>query len=165
MPSPFVNLSRKIQVGAAWTGTAPGPAVVTPAGTITTPSDISAFTVGGAEPGWTLDEIDITNFASLGYASCLMGIIHGDDIVLDCLSDQAASQLRSVVMTTLGGPAGRAAVYVDVMPTSAVRGTANPSFVAKTFIKRWQSFSGAVGAKAAASLTLAIDGTFIDLVA
>lgn len=165
MPSPFVNINRMILVGAAWTGTAPGPAVAVPAGTITTPSDLSAFVVGGAEPGWSLDQVDITNFASLGYKSCLMGLIGGNDIVLDALSDQAASQLRAIVITTLGGPAGRAAVYVDIKPTNAARSATNPSFVAKTFIKNWTSFSGAVGAKAAASLTLAIDGTFIDLTA
>lgn len=165
MPSPFVNLSRTILLGAAWTGTAPGPAVVTPAGTITTPSDVSAFTVGGAEPGWDLDQVDITNFASLGYKSCLMGLIAGKDITLDALSDQAASQLRAIVITTLGGPAGRAAVYVDIKPTVSARSATNPSFVCKTYIKSWQSFSGAVGSKAAASLVLAIDGTFIDLTA
>lgn len=165
MPSPFVNLSRMTLLGAAWTGTAPGPAVVTPAGTITTPSDISAFTVGGGDPGWTLNQVDFTNYGSLGYAQCLMGIISGDDLVFDCLSDQAASQLRAIVITTLGGPAGRAPVYVDIKPTNAARGVANPSFVCKTYIKGWSSFKGNVGDKAAASLTLAIDGTFIDLTA
>ena len=94
-----------------------------------------------------------------------MGLISGKDIVLDALSDQAASQLRAIVITTLGGPAGRAAVYVDIKPTSAARSATNPSFVAKTYIKTWQSFSGAVGDKAAASLVLAIDGTFVDLTA
>jgi len=165
MPSPFVNLSRTILLGAAWTGTAPGPAVVTPAGTITSTSDISAFTVGGGEPGWDLNSVDITNFASLGYTSVLMGLITGKDLVFDCLSDQAASQLRAIVISTLGGPAGRTAVYVDIKPTNAIRSTTNPSFVAKTFIKEWQSFSGSVGEKAAARLTLAIDGTFTDLTA
>lgn len=165
MPSPFVNLSRTILLGASWTGTAPGPAVVTPAGTITTPSDISAFVTGGGDPGWDLEEVVITNFASLGYKSILLGIISGKDIVLDCLSDQAASQLRAIVITTLGGPAGRAAVYVDIKPTNAARSATNPSFVCKTFIKEWQSFSGAVGSAAVARLTLAIDGTFIDLTA
>lgn len=165
MPSPFVNLNRMILVGAAWTGTAPGPAVVTPAGTITTPSDISAFVVGGGDPGWTLDEVDFTNFGSLGYSQCLMGLISGDDLSFDALSDQAASQLRAIVITTLGGPAGRAPVYVDIKPTSAARGVTNPSFVCKTYIKQWSSFGGSVGSKAAAKLTLAIDGTFIDLTA
>ena len=165
MPSPFVNLNRKIQLGAAWTGTAPGPAVVTPSGTITTPSDISAFVTGGGDPGWTLNEVDFTNYGSLGYAQGLMGIISGDDLVLDCLSDQAASQLRAIVITTLGGPAGRLPVYVDILPTSAARSVTNPSFVCKTYIKTWSSFRGNVGDKAAAQLTLAVDGTFIDLTA
>ena len=165
MPSPFVNLTRKIQVGAAWTGTAPGPAVVTPAGTITTASDISAFVVGGAEPGWNLGQIDVTTFGTLGYVSVLMGLISGDDIVLNALSDQAAAQLRAIVITTLGGPAGRLPVYVDIMPTNAARSTTNPSFVAKTYIKEWSGFTGSVGAVGAAKLVLAIDGTFIDLTA
>lgn len=165
MPNPFVNLSRTILVGAAFTGTAPGPAVAVPAGTITTPSDISAFVVGGGDPAWDLEKVPITNFGSLGYTSILLGLISGDDLVFDALSDQAASQLRAIVITTLGGPAGRLPVYCDVKPTSAARSATNPSFVCKTYIKRWSSFSGSVGSKAAAGLTLAIDGTFIDLIA
>lgn len=167
MPSPYVNLDRTLLLGAAWTGTAPGPAVAagTVAGTVTTPSDVSAFTVGGGEPGWNLAQVDITNFASLGYVSILMGLISGDDIVLDALSDVAASQLRSIVMTTLGGPAARGAVYVDVKPHVSARGATNPSFVCKTYMKKWNPWQGSLGTKAAAGLVLAIDGTFTDLVA
>lgn len=165
MPSPFVNLSRTIKVAAAWTGTAPGPGVVTPAGTLTTPSDLTPYVFGGGEPGWDVAMVDITNYASLGYTSCLTGLISGKDIVLNANSDQSAAALRSIVITTLGGPAGRAAVYLDIMSTSAARGTANPSFVAKTYIKGWSPWGGDVGSRAAAILTLAIDGTFIDLVA
>lgn len=163
MPTPFVNLTRTILLGAAWTGTAPGEAVAAPSGTITSTSDISAFVQGGGDPGWTLAENDITNYASLGYKAVLLGLISGDDLVFDALSDQAASQLRAIVMTTLGGPAGRAAVYVDIKPTSSARGTTNPSFVAKTFIKGWRNYGGNVGETAKATLTLAISGTFVEL--
>lgn len=154
-----------ILLGASWTGTAPGPAVAVPAGTITTPSDISAFTVGGGDPGWNLADVEITNYGSLGYKQVLMGLISGDDLVFDALSDQAASQLRAIVITTLGGPAGRLPVYVDIKPQNTARAVTNPSFVCKTFIKEWSSFGGSIGSKAAAKLTLAIDGTFIDLTA
>ena len=165
MPSPFVNLNRMILVGAGWTGTSPGPAVVTPAGTITTPSDISAFTVGGAEPGWDVADVDITNFGSLGYKQLLMGIISGTDITIDALSDFAASQLRAIVMTTLGGPAGRLPVYLDIKPTNAARGATNASYVAETRISHWSGVMGNVGDKAAASLVLKVNGTFIELTA
>lgn len=163
----FVNTSRMVLLGTAWTGTAPGPTVVTPSGTITSASDISAFVVGGGEPAWNANMVDITNFGSLGYSVVIPGITTGDTLTFDCNSDWAASQLGPIVRTTLGGVArpGAAPIYVDIKPTNAARGTANPSFVAAVYISKWSPYSGNVGDRAAASLELTITGTFTDLVA
>lgn len=167
MPTPFVNISRYVLLGTAWTGTAPGPAVATPEGTITSTSDISPFLVGGPDPTWNAAMVDVTNFGSLGYSQVIPGITSGDDLVFECNSDWAASQLGSIVRTTLGGIArpGSSPIYCDIKPTSAARGATNPSFVAACYIKQWTAVSGSVGSKAAAKLTLTITGTFIDLVA
>lgn len=161
----FVNISRTILLGTAWTGTAPGPTVVTPSGTITSTSDISPFVVGGPDPTWNANMVDVTNFGSLGYSTVIPGITSGDDLVFDCNSDWAASQLGAIVRTTLGGVArpGSSPIYVDIKPTSSSRSATNPSFVAAVFIKSWTPYAGGVGEKAAARLTLTITGTFTDL--
>lgn len=161
----FVNTSRMILLGTAVTGTAPGPAVVTPSGTITSTSDISSYVVSGGEPTWTSNMVDVTNFGSLGYSVVIPGITSGDDLVFECNSDWAASQLGPIVRTTLGGIArpGSSPIYVDIKPTNAARGATNPSFFAAVFIKSWTPYAGGVGSKAAAKLTLTLTGTFIDL--
>ena len=165
----FVNINRMVLLGAAagWTGTAPGPAVVTPAGTLTAPQDISSFTVGGGDPAWNAAMVDVTNFGSLGYTVVIPGLTTGDELVFDCNSDWAATQLGVIVRTTLGGIArpASAPIYCDIKPTNAARSATNPSFVAACYISKWGPYSGAVGSRAAASLTLTISGTFTDLVA
>lgn len=161
----FVNISRTILLGTAWTGTAPGVGVATPAGTISSASDISSYLVGGGDPGWSANMVEVTNHGSLGYTSVIPGITTGDDLVLDCNSDWATSQLGPIVRTTLGGVArpGSSPIYVDVKPTSSSRSATNPSFVAAVFISKWSPVGGNVGGKAVGRLTLTITGTFIDL--
>jgi len=166
MPA-FVNVSRTILLGVGWTGTAPGAGVATPAGTITTPLDISTFVVGGGDPGWNANMIDVTNFGSLGYSAVIPGITTGDELTFDCNADWAASQLGAIVRTTLGGVArpGSSPIFFDIKPTSSARGATNPSFVGAAYISKWSPYNGSVGARAVASLTLTITGTFTDLVA
>lgn len=163
----FVNTNRMILLGTAWTGTAPGVGVATPAGTITTPTDISGFVRGGGEPSFNAAMIDDTTFGSLGYTAVIPGLTSGDDLTFDCNSDFAASQLRAIIQTTLGGIArpGTAPIYCDIKPTNAARGTANPSFVAACYIKSYKPFQGAVGDRASTQLVLSITGTFTDLTA
>lgn len=163
----YVNINRTVLLGVGWTGTAPGPTVVTPAGTITTPSDISSFVVGGGDPGWSANIVDFTNYGSIGYSVVLPGITSGDVLSFDCNSDLAASQLNAIVRTTLGGVArpNTAPIYVDVKPTNAARSATNPSFVAAVFISKWSPYGGPVGSRAAARLELTISGTFADLTA
>jgi hypothetical protein len=163
----FVNTNRMVLLGAAgsWTGTAPGPTVVTPSGTITAPQDVSAFVRGGGDAVYNANMVDITNFGSLGYTVVIPGITSGDDLVLECNSDFAASQLRAIVFTTLGGiaKAGSAPIYFDIKPTNAARSATNPSFVGAGHITKWSPVSGNVGEAATAALTIAITGTFVDL--
>lgn len=163
--SSFVLVSKTILVGTTWSApsTAPGPIVPLPtiAGTISSSSDISRYVTSGDHGASTAME-DVTNFASGGYSEMIPGLTSGDDLVLECNSDNAASALYSIVTTTLGGlsRAGSSPVYVDVKATSSARSATNPSFVAAVWIKSWQPFSGQAVKKAAARLTLSVTGQF-----
>lgn len=159
----FVNISRMPLLGTAWTGTAPGlPGTQTISGTITSTSDISTYVVGGGDFGWTTAQEPTTNHGSGGYVTTIPGLTSGDDLVFDCNSDAAAAALDVIIRTTLGGVsrAGSSPIYVDLKPTSAARGATNPSLVAACFITKWSPWTGNVGARAAASLTLTITGAF-----
>ena len=106
---------------------------------------------------------DGTTFGTGGFVAMYPGLKSGDNIVLDALSDFAASQLHAIINTTLGGLG--ALVYLDQMPTSAARGTTNPSFVAACYISGYKPFTGAVGALAIASVELTVSGAFAYLTA
>lgn len=154
----FVNTSRVIQLGAAWTGTAPGlPGTQTVSGTITSAQDISAFVRGG-NPSVSAAMQDGTTFSSGGFVVQYPGLKSGDDITFDCLSDFAASQLYPIVQTTLGGLGSL--VYLDLKPASGSRSATNSSFVAAGYISAWTPVQGSVGDLASASLTITITGKF-----
>jgi hypothetical protein len=161
----FVNVSRTILLGTAWTGTAPGVGVATPSGTITSTSDISSYVKSGGDPGWNANMVDVTAMGSLGYTCVIPGLTTGDDLVFDCNSDWAASQLGPIVRTTLGGVArpGSSPIYVDIKPTNASRSATNPSFVAAVYISKWVPYSGGAGERSMGQLTLTVTGTFTDL--
>ena len=157
----FVNTSRMVQLGAAWTGTAPGlPGTQTISGTITSASDISAYVMGGEFSGSAAMQ-DGTNFASGGYTVQYPGLKSGDDIVFEAISDYAASLLYVIINTTLGGLGSL--VYGDLKPTNSARGATNPSTVFAAYISKWSPYGGNVGDLAKASLTLTITGKFTDL--
>jgi hypothetical protein len=155
----FVNTSRMVLLGTAWSGgSAPGlPGTQTVAGTITTPQDISGFTMDGA-PSTSVAMQDGTTFGNGGFVVQYPGLKSGDTISFDLVADYAASQLFSIVETTLGGLA--AAVFVDLKPTNATRSATNPSFVAAAWISKWAPFSGAVGSLAKGGLEITITGKF-----
>jgi len=157
MPA-FVNTSRVVLLGTAWTGTAPGlPGTQTIAGTITSAQDISGFTRAG-EPSTSVAMQDGTTFGSGGFTVQYPGLRSGDDIVFDIVTDFASSQVYSIIQTTLGGLG--AAVFVDLKPVAGARAATNPSFVAAGFISQWSPFTGNVGDLAAAQLTISITGAF-----
>jgi len=164
--SAYVLTSQTVLLGTAWTGTAPGPgvAVGSISGTISSASDITSY-VRSAPVGWSVAQQDTTNMGSGGYTEVIPGLTSHDQIVLDCNSDQAASALDSIVRSTLGGvaSAGSDPIYVDVKPTSASRGSTNPSLVAAVYIVQWSPFGGSVGDRAAARLVLQVTGTFTQL--
>jgi hypothetical protein len=163
----FVATNRKIQIAAAWTGTAPGTSA-TPAGTLTTPSDLSAWCPGG-DVGFSANMVDVTTFGSGGYMTYAAGLLSGDDIQIPLLADFATSQgwsLLTGVFGTLGVSLPNSTPkYVDIMPTSSARSATNPSFVAAVFSKGIQPIAGAVGARAEQGLVLQVTGAFAILTA
>ncbi len=162
----FVLTNKMVLLGVAWTGTAPGaPGTQTPAGTITTPLDVSGF-LTQADHGVSAAMKDNTNFGSGGYKSVLPGITEGDDIVLQAFGDYAAAQLYANVIT-LGGIArpGSSPIYTDIKPTNSARGATNPSFVGAVWLSSWKPCTGSVGDIAGMQLTLGVTGKFADLTA
>jgi hypothetical protein len=157
----FVNLSRVVQLGAAWSGTAPGlPGTQSISGTITSASDISTYVMGGEFAG-SAAMVDGTTFGSGGYTVQYPGLKSGDDIVFEAVSDYASSLLYAIVNTTLGGLGSL--VYGDLKPVSGSRSATNPSTVFAAYISKWSPYGGNVGDLAKASLTLTITGKFGDL--
>ena len=161
----FALVSKTIGIGTTWSAPATAPGFIVPAptiaGTISAGSDLTPY-ARQSDAGASTSMLDVTTFASAGYNTVIPGITTGDDIVIDAVSDFAASQLYAIVNTTLGGlsRATSTAVYVDVKNTSVARGATNPSFVAAVWISAWKPASGSVGAAAMASLTLTITGQF-----
>ena len=157
----YVNTSRMVQLGTAWTGTAPGlPGTQTISGTLTSAQDISTFVKSG-NPATSAAMQDVTTFGSGGFTAVIPGLKSGDDITFECVSDYAASQLYSIVQTTLGGLG--ALVYLDIKPTNAARSATNPTFAAAGYISAWSPIGGSVGDAGMASLTISITGKFSDL--
>lgn len=154
----FVSTSRKVQLGTAWTGTAPGlPGTQTISGTLTSAQDISFYTRSG-NPSTQAAMQDGTTFGTGGFAVQYPGIKSGDDISFELVSDFAASTIHSIVTSTLGGLG--ALVYLDLLPTSSARSATNPSFVAAGYIKTYVPVQGAAGDLATGLLVVAITGAF-----
>jgi hypothetical protein len=163
----FVVTSKMILLGTAWTGSGTEPggvvAVGSIAGTITTPSNISAYVHAGGEPGSSAAMQTVTSFASLGFEQKIPGLKSGDDLVFQAYGDYAAAALDSIIKTTLGGLS--AFVYCDIKPTVAARGATNPSFVCGGYISGNKMLIGSVGDVAGRELTVTISGTFTELTA
>jgi hypothetical protein len=158
----IVLTNATIKIGAAWTGTAPGlPGTQTSAGTITSPSDISAYCTSVQLPLMVGTE-DSTNFGSGGFRSVIASI-KSTDISLALNNDFAASALNDILRTTVGGLGST--VYVDITPTSAARSATNPSYVFAVILTQIQPVSGAIGNINAMSITWPSTGAFATLTA
>jgi hypothetical protein len=154
----FVNTSRVVLLGAAWTGTAPGlPGTQTISGTITTSQDLSAY-VRSNDVSTSAAMQDGTTFGNGGFVVQYPGLQSGDDITLDIVADFAAATVYPIITTTLGGLG--ALVYLDFKPASGSRSATNPSFVAAAYISGWSPIRGAVGDLASHQLTLTVTGKF-----
>jgi hypothetical protein len=155
----FVLTSATIQVGTAWTGTAPGAAVAA-SGTINTPVDVSAL-VTSVELSINTDEIEFTNFASAGWRQKTPGLQMGS-VALN-FNDDYASSLTDQLFG-LGGTVGimsansTSTYYMDIRPTSASRSATNPSYVLRFLNLGGSIVGGSVGTLAVKGLTFPTTG-------
>lgn len=155
-----VATSAKIQLGTAWTGTAPGaPGTQTISGTISSASDVSGYCTAVEVP-FTAATQDGTTFGSGGFTIRYAGLKDGM-LTLTLLNDYAASALDSIIWTTLGGLG--ASVYFDVMPTSAARGPGNPSYVGQIILVDYKPIPVTVGGLPAVSVSWPTNGAFTRL--
>lgn len=153
--SALVLTSATIQVGTAWTGTAPGtPGTQTISGTVSSPSDISAY-VFQVEAPWNVDTPDASNFGSGGYVVQLAGMKSVGGLKLGINQDYAGAAIDSLVRGWFG-----TTVYIDVKPTSAVRSATNPSAVYAAIVSQYIPVVGQVGNKAMMSLQWQVTGAF-----
>jgi len=161
----FALTSPTIKIGTAWTGTAPGdPGTQTVSGTITTPTTISAM-VSSVEISISAAVLEFTNFGSGGWKQNTTGLKEGTlQLVLN--QDFAASQVDALF--GLGGtipPGGSGTYYVDITPTSAARGTTNPSTVFQVYNTSYMPLTGQVGALAVVTIPLTVTGQIARLTA
>lgn len=156
----LVLLNAKVQLGAAWTGTAPGsPGTQTVAGTVSAPTDISAYTTMIEVP-FKVDTKDWTNFGSGGYVLKTPGL-KSTSFKIGLNQDFAASQIHAIIQTTLGGLGSL--IYFDVMPTNAARSATNPSVVGQAIIDNYTPVVGKVGDLLVLSFDWPVTGAFATL--
>lgn len=154
----FALTSCYVEVGSAWTGTAPG-GTSTPSGTLNAGTDISDM-VTSVELSFESDELDTTSFAAGGWRRKITGIATGN-ISLTINQDFAASQ--GDALFGLGGTVGfnpgqSTPYYIDIRPTSAARSATNPSYVAAWVSTSYQPITGSVGELAVITLTMPMTG-------
>lgn len=153
-----------IQIGTAWTGTAPGPGVATPSGTINTGSgtyiDLTGYCQAVDVP-MSIDMEDGTTFGSVGFKVSYPGL-KGAQLVLTSLNDFADN---GVDETLYGLYAAGTLCYYYVKPTSSAVGTSNPAYVGAFYVAEHKPIQVSVGKLVVMALTFPVTGTFTRLVA
>lgn len=143
-------------IGSAGSGgTSPGTGTAPANGfTITSSTDLSQYTTAV-----TVDlkaaPIETTNFASGGYHAEIAGI-KSASFSLTFNQSYTATEVDSVIRGLGLGGTG----FIDIKPTSAARGTANPSFVASFIVADYTWVNGSVGALNTTSVTWNTTGSF-----
>lgn len=148
-------------LGTTWSGTAPGdPGTQTPSGTISSATDATPWTTKAAF-GPKFDPVEFTNFGSAGYKQFKPGLFEAD-VNFEFNQDFAASQLDAVVFPQF--IARTNPVYLDIKPSSAARGTTNPSIVCAGF---WVEYplEYSVGERMGANLSFKVTGVVARLTA
>jgi hypothetical protein len=121
-------------------------------GTITSSTDLSSF-CNSVTLGFKAALQDVTNFASGGYVGNVVGL-KNCDISLGFNQDFAVTTgLDFLINSTLGGLGNSTGFYLDIKPTSAARGTSNPSYVFHILMSEYPAVAGNVGDKAGVSVS------------
>ena len=154
----FALTSCYVGVGIAWTGTAPG-GTSTPSGTLNSGTDISEM-VTQVEMSFESDELETTGFAAGGWRQKITGLATGS---LSLTINQDFASAAGDELFGLGGTVGfnpgqSTPYYIDIRPTSAARGSTNPSYVAAWVSTSYQPVNGSVGELAVITLTMPMTG-------
>jgi len=154
----FALTSCYVEVGTAWTGTAPG-GTSTPSGTLNSGTDISAM-VTQVEMSFEADELETTGFAAGGWKQKISGLATGS---MSLTINQDFASGAGDALFGLGGTVGfnpgqSTPYYIDVRPTDAARGSTNPSYVAAWISTSYQPVTGSVGELAVITLTMPMTG-------
>ena len=153
-------ISAKVQVGTAWTGTAPGPANPTVSGTISSSTDFSDH-IFENQLGPKVAMQDFTTFGDGAFVSQKPGL-KGADLTINFNQDFAGS---SVDATFGAGFLAGTLFYIDVKPTNAARAATNPSYVYAAYVMSYPVIGQSVGNKAAVQVGFGVTGSFARLTA
>lgn len=154
----LVLLNSTLIVGTAWTGTAPGPGNPTAAGTVTTDLALADH-VRQISLSNKAAMQDFTAFGDGGFTGQKPGL-KSADISIEFNQDFAAA---SVDADFGAGFLAGTLYYLDVKPTSAVRGATNPSYVYAAYVSDYPTIGQTVGDRAAVTVTYSVTGTFARL--
>jgi hypothetical protein len=144
--------------GTAFTGTAPGPGNPTVSGTISSSVDRSDH-IRQITMNLNVGMEDFTTFGDGAFITQLPSL-KGADLSLEFNQDFAASQVDAIFGA--GFLAGTL-FYIDIKPTSAARGSTNPSYVYACYVAKYPPIGQQVGSRAAATVDFAVTGTYARL--
>lgn len=151
-----------VQVSAAMGATAAG-GVVVPTGTLTTPTDISAW-VAALEVGGDVDTKDVTSFGSAAYQAMVASLRKGT-CNLTLMNDYAAGGPNALLGFNGSVIAFGATGFIETRAVNAVRSASNPGFVAKIINVGWRSLNAAVGEVPMVTWNPVPTGWFTELIA
>lgn len=155
-----------IQIGTAWTGTAPGPGVTVSSisGTINTGSGTYIDATGlcqAVDVPMTTDMEDGTTFASKGFKVQYPGL-KGAQVALTMLNDFEDNGLDEKLY---GLWAAGTQCYYYVKPTDSAVGAGNPAYVGAFHVNEWKPIQVPVGKLVVMQYAFPVNGSFTRLVA
>jgi hypothetical protein len=157
----LVLTSATLLTGTTFSTVAPGPGNPTVAGTISSSTDRSDH-VRQITLNMNVAMQDFTTFGDGAFVTQLPGL-KGADISIEFNQDFAATTQVDAVFGA-GFLAGTL-FYLDIKPTSAARGTANPSYLYAVYVATYPPIGQAVGDRAAVTIDFAVTGTYARLTA
>ena len=146
--------------GTAWTGTAPGPANPTVSGTISSSTDRSDH-IKQVTLNMNVAMNDFTSFGDGGFIVNVPGL-KGADLSIEFNQDFAASQVDA---TFGAGFLAGTLFYLDIKPTSAARGSTNPSYVYAAYVSQYTPVGQTVGDRGSVTVPFTVTGTYARLTA
>lgn len=153
----YVATSSTVLWGTGWTGTAPGAGNPTVSGTISSSTDFSDH-VRKVDFGAKAEDIDFTTFGDGGFMVKKAGL-KSADLSIEFNQDYGASSIDATFAAAfLAGTEG----YLDIKPTSASRGSTNPSIVCKAYVNGYP-ISQQVGQGGMITVSFTVIGSFARL--